>query len=140
MSLACENMFNEIDIPFEETVSESMVRDSWTWEKPVRFFPVLRDTFRVSSGSIEPTVRMLTFTDYHPFLHVRTLVDAIAAAGGYTIRSDFMDGAPFRSLYMSGRYPEQQTEPFKERMGFLAGASATLRPRPTGSDGSMPIR
>ena len=47
-------MFNEIDIPFEETVSESMVRDSWTWEKPVRFFPVLRDTFRVSSGSIEP--------------------------------------------------------------------------------------
>ena len=121
VSLACENMFNEIDIPFEETVSESMVRDSWTWEKPVRFFPVLRDTFRVSSGSIEPTVRMLTFTDYHPFLHVRTLVDAIAAAGGYTIRSDFMDGAPFRSLYMSGRYPEQQTEPFKERMGFLAG-------------------
>ena len=103
VSLACENMFNEIDIPFEETVSESMVRDSWTWEKPVRFFPVLRDTFRVSSGSIEPTVRMLTFTDYHPFLHVRTLVDAIAAAGGYTIRSDFMDGAPFRSLYMSGR-------------------------------------
>ena len=93
VSLACENMFNEIDIPFEETVSESMVRDSWTWEKPVRFFPVLRDTFRVSSGSIEPTVRMLTFTDYHPFLHVRTLVDAIAAAGGYTIRSDFMDGA-----------------------------------------------
>ena len=63
VSLACENMFNEIDIPFEETVSESMVRDSWTWEKPVRFFPVLRDTFRVSSGSIEPTVRMLTFTD-----------------------------------------------------------------------------
>lgn len=121
VSLACENMFNEIDIPFEETISESMVRDSWTWEKPVRFFPVLRDTFRVSSGSIEPTVRMLTFTDYHPFLHVRTLVDAIAAAGGYTIRSDFMDGAPFRSLYMSGRYPEQQTEPFKERMGFLAG-------------------
>ena len=76
---------------------------------------------RVSSGGVEPTVRMLTFTDYHPFLHVRTLVDAIAAAGGYTIRSDFMDGAPFRSLYMSGRYPEQQTEPFKERMGFLAG-------------------
>lgn len=38
-----------------------------------------------------------------------------------TMRSDFMDGAPFRSLYMSGRYPEQQTEPFKERMGFLAG-------------------
>ena len=101
---AAETMFNETDIPFETTISEATVRQSWSWEHPVRFFPVQRDRFTVPrSGGIEPSVRVMTFDDYHPFLHLRTLLDAIVGEGGYRIRSDFMDSEFFRSLYISGR-------------------------------------
>ena len=43
--LAAERMFKEIDIPFETTLSASTVYQSWSWNKPVRFFPVQRDRF-----------------------------------------------------------------------------------------------
>lgn len=127
---AAETMFNETDIAFETTIGEDTVRRSWSWEHPVRFFPVQRDRFAIPpAGGIEPSVRVMTFDDYHPFLHLRTLLDAIVGGGGYRIRSEFMDGEFFRSLYISGRYPEKEVELLQERMGFLAGrltdASAT---------------
>ncbi len=122
---AAETMFNETDIPFETTISEATVRQSWSWEHPVRFFPVQRDRFTAPrSGGIEPSVRVMTFDDYHPFLHLRTLLDAIVGEGGYRIRSGFMDSEFFRSLYISGRYPEKEVELLQERMGFRAGRFA----------------
>ena len=121
---AAAEMFNEIGIAFEHTITADMVKQSWTWDEPVRFFPVQRDRFAVASDTVQQGVRMLTFTDYHPFLNVRALVDAIAAAGGYTVASTFMDSAFFRALYISGRYPEKEVEPLAERMGFLAGRFA----------------
>lgn len=103
-------------------------------------FPVQRDRFAVASDTVQQGVRMLTFTDYHPFLNVRALVDAIAAAGGYTVASTFMDSAFFRALYISGRYPEKEVEPLAERMGFLAGRFADATAVATGSAGFTPIR
>lgn len=69
---------------------------------------------------------MLTFRDYHPFLHVRTLMESIAAQAGYSIRSDFMETDFVGSLYISGRYPEKETSLLTDRMGFLAKRFATV--------------
>ena len=123
--LAAERMFKEIDIPFETTLSASTVYQSWSWNKPVRFFPVQRDRFTLPSPTIQEGVRMLTFRDYHPFLHARTLLESIAAQAGYSIRSDFMETVFFGSLYISGRYPEKETGLLTDRMGFLAKRFAT---------------
>lgn len=124
--LAAERMFKEIDIPFETTLSASTVYQSWSWNKPVRFFPVQRDRFTLPSPTIQEGVRMLTFRDYHPFLHVRTLMESIAAQAGYSIRSDFMETDFVGSLYISGRYPEKETSLLTDRMGFLAKRFATV--------------
>ena len=118
---AADKMFNEIDIDFEKTISADTVVQSWTWNEPVRFFPVQRDRFDVVNSSLDRGVRLLTFSDYHPFINVRALVDAIAAAGGYTIHSQFMDSDFFKSLYMSGKYPEKEVGGLVDEMGFLAG-------------------
>ena len=70
---------------------------------------------------------MLTFRDYHPFLHVRTLMESIAAQAGYSIRSDFMETDFVGSLYISGRYPEKETSLLTDRIdiGFRAEVSGT---------------
>lgn len=63
---------------------------------------------------------MLTFRDYHPFLHVKSLLEQIAKQAGYTIQSQFFASDLFNSLYISGAYPEKDTGLLLERMGFLA--------------------
>lgn len=126
---AAEKMFNEIPIVFEKTISADTVAQSWEWEDPVRFFPVQRDRYETVSNTLDGGVRLLSFSDYHPFINVKALVDAIVADAGYTINSQFMDSDFFKSLYMSGKYPEKEVQSFAEEMGFVAGrfqnASAT---------------
>lgn len=119
VKLAAEQMFNEIEIPFETTISATTVYQSWSWEHPVRFFPVQRDRFTLPSTTIQQSVRMLTFRDYHPFLHVKSLLEQIVKQAGYTIESQFFTSDFFNSLYMSGAYPEKDTGLLLERMGFL---------------------
>lgn len=58
--------------------------------------------------------------DYHPFLHVATLVETIFAEAGYRIESNFTGSPEFRSLYMSGAYPSRDTAALAARMGFYA--------------------
>ena len=58
--------------------------------------------------------------DYHPFLHVATLVETIFAEAGYRIESNFTSSPEFRSLYMSGAYPSRDTAALAARMGFYA--------------------
>ncbi len=122
--IAAARMFRELEIGFSVGLTGTAVLNSWTWERPVRFFPVQHDSFALPSETIQAGVRMITFEDYFPFLHVRSLMEAIAAQGGYTICSEFMDSAFFRSLYMSGRYQEHDPAIPNERMGFRAGRFA----------------
>ena len=75
---------------------------------------------------------MLTFRDYHPFLHVRTLMESIAAQAGYSIRSDFMETDFVGSLYISGRYPEKETS-LLTGWGFSPNDSQRFLPLPTAS-------
>ncbi|MDR2885836.1 MAG: hypothetical protein LBU95_03525 [Rikenellaceae bacterium] len=123
---AAERMFKTIPIDFScEQGIESIIA-SWTWDKPVRFLPVQRDQLLVRNASqsvIQPAV-VLSAENYHPFLHVRSLVRAIIAGAGYSLVSRFMDGALFDSLHMSGFYPEQDTYVLKSRLDFRAGRFA----------------
>ncbi|MFQ7503240.1 MAG: hypothetical protein ACLRMJ_09330 [Alistipes finegoldii] len=67
--------------------------------------------------------------DYHPFLHVATLVETIFGEAGYRIESRFMESDLFRSLYMSGAYASRDTAALAARMGFFARrlSSATAK-------------
>ena len=118
---ASERMFNELDIDFESVLNASTVLNSWSGEQIVRFFPVQRDRFSLPTQTLQSGVRMMTFEDYHPFLHVHSLIRQIAAQSGYTIQSSFLESPLFDALYISGKYPERDSSLLKERMGFLAG-------------------
>ena len=119
-----DKMFNATPIPFSTTLSAQSVAESWTGDQSVRFLPVQRDRLNSDSERLSGGVRQLTFTDYHPFLNIRALLDAMMTDAGYTIASTFMDSAFFRSLYLSGRYPEKDVTLLHERMGCVAGRYA----------------
>ena len=75
-----------------------------------------------------PAQRVLTETDYHPFIHLRSVLHAIFEEAGYRLVSAFVDSAYFDSLYMSGNYPTRDATLLRSRMDFLAarfGEAAT---------------
>ncbi len=123
VSEASANMINEIDVDFSCTISDSTIVQSWTWDDPVRMLPVMRDgTFddNVSSYAYVP-VRIFSVRDYHPFLHVKTMLKAIIESAGYSIISDFIETEYFDTLYISGAYSQRDVDAIKEKMDFYAG-------------------
>ncbi|MCC8019546.1 MAG: hypothetical protein LIO85_07225, partial [Rikenellaceae bacterium] len=115
-----------LGVEFKMQITASTILDSWTWDLPVRYLPVQRDGFEPenpSSDLIAP-VRVLSYEDYHPFLHLRSLLDRIFAEAGYRLRSDFMDGDFFRKLHISGNYPLRSSDAARSRMDFRAGRRA----------------
>ncbi len=119
---ASEKLMRELPITYQRTISASLVRESWTDSSPVKFFPVERNRYDEADFENEiPPTRTLTYEDYHPFVNIRAAVDAIVGATGYTISSAFMDGAYFRSLYVSGYYPSKEIDLIKLKMNFFAG-------------------
>lgn len=119
---AALRMFNTLGVDYEAWLTPTMIRESWSAETPVRFLPVHRDAYpqRNSSTDLLPAERILSTDDYHPFLHLATLVGQIFAEAGYRVESRFLDSAFFRSLYMSGAYPSRDTAAAEEHMGFFA--------------------
>lgn len=120
---AAATPLRQLGIDFRETISAAMIGQSWTWDKPVRFLPVERDSFAVKNhySHLFPPVKILSFEDYHPFLHVRTMFETIFAAAGYSIESEFIASNMFGSLYISGNYPRKSIDGDKSKMDFLAG-------------------
>lgn len=104
------------------TLSPAAIRSSWTDDSPVKFFPVRRDSYAAQSGGEDllTPLRTLSVEGYHPFVQVAALVGAFFAACGYTLRSDFLSGDFFRSLYLSGAYAEHRTAGAEAGMGFRA--------------------
>ncbi len=118
--------FAQTGVAFDRVLGAQAISDSWTWDNPVRFFPVQRGgaMAAVESGSATPAAGTLTVDDYHPFLHVQSVLEAAARQAGYLLRSDFAGTALFRSLYMSGRYASPEVSALKEKMDFRAGRFA----------------
>ena len=103
---AARRMFNALGVDFRAALTPETILAGWTDDSPVKFFPIHRDEYpqRNSPTDLLPAQRLLTVDDYHPFLHVATLVETIFGEAGYRIESRFMESELFRSLYMSGAY------------------------------------
>ncbi|MDE5708229.1 MAG: hypothetical protein K2I32_02055 [Alistipes sp.] len=131
---AARRMFNTLDVAYRETLSPDTIRKSWSDSSPVKFFPIHRDEYPQinSSQDLLTAERLLTVDDYHPFLHIATLVERIFEEAGYRIESEFLQTPFFRQLYMSGAYSSRDTTAAMARMGFyarrLAPATATASP------------
>ncbi len=121
-SNAATRMFNTLDVPYASVLTPAAICSSWTDDSPVKFFPIIRDEYprQRSSSDLLTAERILSVDDYHPFLHVNTLVRKIFDDAGYTVESRAMESWPFRGLYMSGAYVTSDTAGLESRMGFCA--------------------
>ena len=122
---AARRMFNALGVDFRAALTPETILAGWTDDSPVKFFPIRRDEYpqRNSPTDLLPAQRLLTVDDYHPFLHVATLVETIFGEAGYRIESRFMESELFRSLYMSGAYASRDTAALAARMGFFRPAA-----------------
>lgn len=122
MREAARRPLRMLDIAYSANLNPAVIRASWTEPTPVRFFPIVRDEYPQQNASQDllPAERILSVDDYHPFLHVATLLEAIVGQAGYTLQSRFCASEFFRSLYMSGAYASRDTTAAESRMGFHA--------------------
>ncbi|MBE6201478.1 MAG: hypothetical protein E7134_04745 [Rikenellaceae bacterium] len=116
---ASQAPLSALDMGYQQTLSEQSVVESWEAEGvPVRFMPVERGHWAEIGWQPE---RRLSLIDYHPFLHLRSIVDAIFAQAGYRVVSKFLGSEWFERLYMSGRWPEPYNiERLVEQNDFVA--------------------
>lgn len=94
-----------------------------TWEEgaAVCFLPLFREGFEpLHPSGYKEVERILPANDYHPFLRLYDLVQAIFGRAGYTLTSEFFESEFFRSLYMSGAYASTDTSAMYRRYGFFA--------------------
>lgn len=119
---AARRPLQTVELGYSGLLNPSQISAGWRSEGPVKFLPVLRDGYEPLNdpSDLQPAFRMLTPDDYHPFLQIDALLRAIFAGAGYTVESRFMEGAFFRSLYMSGAYATRDTAAAEKRMGFRA--------------------
>ena len=76
---AARRMFSRLGVAWDNVLTPTAIVESWTDDSPVKFFPIHRDEYRRqnSSSDLLPAERLLSVEDYHPFLHVATLVGQI---------------------------------------------------------------
>lgn len=119
---AAFNSLKNIPLDYSGRLTPTEISAGWRGEKPVRFLPVLRDSYEPQNDptDLQPALRLLTPDDYHPFLQADALLRAIFNDAGYTVQSRFMEGTFFRSLYLSGAYAARDTTAAEKRMGFRA--------------------
>lgn len=119
---AVRRKLEDLGIDWNIRLTPTDIWQSWSNDTPVRFFPVHRDEYEQQNSSTDllPAERFLAVEDYHPFLHLATLVEKIFSDAGYRIESRFLDSEFFRSLYISGAYASRDTAAAVNRMGFSA--------------------
>lgn len=113
----------ELSFDYQAKIDSQAVADSWTQEQAVvRFLPVCRKAVNteLTGAELDEVTKPLAADDYHPFLHLRSVVERIFGDAGYAVESEFMAGDEFDSLYMSGGYPEGNVAELERYMGFCA--------------------
>ena len=126
--LAAKQSLDTLPIEHSMRLLPSEMIASWRSGSPLCMLPILYDRYEShqAQSSTLQAERILTVEDYHPFLHLATLVEAIFSQAGYELCSDFMQGLFFRSLYMSGSYPMVDTTARRNRFDFLARRSRSV--------------
>lgn len=119
---AARRMLNTLGVEYEAELTPLTIFRSWTDSSPVKFFPIHRDAYpeRNDSEDLLPAERLLSVDDYHPFLHLATLLETLFREAEYRIESRFLRSEFFRSLYISGAYATRDTTAIQARMGFFA--------------------
>lgn len=114
---ALEVSIGALQSDWSEEVTASTIRNSWTDSGAmVRYLPVGR-----GAGSKTEKYRGRVLPEnYHPFIHIGSLLRAMFAQAGYAIESNFMNSDLFNSLYMSGRWSERNSDHWKSEMDFKA--------------------
>lgn len=123
---ASQHSFASLFPDYGTGISAATVAESWTAPVPVRWLPVQRRDYvpQNASTGLAPAQRVLSEADYHPFIHLRSVLHAVFREAGYELVSAFLDGAWFDSLYMSGNYPSRDAATLRARMDFLAARFA----------------
>lgn len=121
-SHAVQNTFATLFSDYSMRIDPSRIVESWTAAVPVRWLPVQRERYvpQNSSSGTYSLGRTLTETDYHPFIHLRSVMHAVFEEAGYELVSDFIDSEYFDSLYMSGAYRRRDVALVRRRMDFMA--------------------
>lgn len=121
-SQAALQQLHELHFDYKKQLTPQTICESWRDDSPVRFFPIHRDDYGPSYNSLDllPSERILSVDDYHPFLHLASLLEQLFRESGYTLKSQFLQSALFRSLYISGAYSTRDTAAAASHMGFLA--------------------
>ena len=120
--LAASLPLHQLAVGFSGRLTPSLIAQSWTEGGPVCFLPIRYDDYEdhYHAPTLLEAERILSVDDYHPFLRLADLVEAIVSQGGYRLESDFLTGDFFRSLYMSGAYAQRDTTAAERRMAFFA--------------------
>jgi len=117
---AALGMLRAAGIGWQGNFDFQQIARSWEEGAPVCFLPVFREGFEpLHPSGYKEVERILPANDYHPFLRLYDLVQAIFCRAGYTLKSEFFESAFFRSLYMSGAYASTDTSAMHKRYGFF---------------------
>lgn len=102
------------------------IERTWHDEANVRYLPLWRDRYPTPSdgGMYTPQTPIMPH-NYHPFIAVRAVVEAMLAESGYTLDSSFMQSELYRKLMFSGAYPHVESDAAYATMGFKAYRTTT---------------
>ena len=120
---ASMRQIDQVGIDYASTFNSTTITNSWYNDQVVRLLPVQRDRYADTRSDVElmPVQQIPALSDFHPFVSVPKMVEAIFADAGYTVESSLFNSSPFSRLVMSGRYAEHDTSRLDARMGFRAG-------------------
>ncbi len=119
-----QNMFNEIPIVYDSIFSGVTIQNSWQKENVVKFLPVRRDRFHSSktSNTFVKYEQIIPAHGYHPFIHLKSIIESMLSQSGYQIKSKFLNQELFNSLHISGNYIQKTdtTANMKKSIDFCA--------------------
>ena len=122
---AARTDLKDTQLEYSTTLNEELIESSWSDDVAVRFLPVRHDDYTPTydSTSLFPPQRVMTVSDYHPFISLNKLLRAIFAEKGYEVVSDFMQSEEFLKLHISGCYASagKSATKLNAAAGFLAG-------------------
>ncbi len=125
---AAETLFSKIAIEYNSYLNQNNIEASWSNDSVVKFFPIVRDEYVSEGTSTDVTgVRILrSIDDYHPFISLTALLEAIFSASGYSYQSTTALEESFDEIYISGDYSSAENEAAREAMGFYAKRAADV--------------
>ncbi len=122
VTLSSQTLFSQLGLEYEKRLTLTTIEESWSNEEPIKFFPILRDSYEITTTTGDSTgARLLrSIDDFHPFISLSTLLETIFGNAGYTIESTTATEESFDKIYVSGNYSSAENEAARAALGFYA--------------------